>query len=75
MNGTWGVGGVRCRIKLGWDRSGTEGDAICYFDTEERPTQLWVVVHWDGEDDPDLHKAAGLQIKHIGEDWTNKVRG
>ncbi len=61
--GTWGIGGVRCRIRDGWGGAGRQGEAIVYFDGRD---QLWVAVQWDDEDDPDIHKAAGLQVKRNG---------
>lgn len=66
MTGTWGIGGVRCRIKSGWEGVGREGDAISYFD-HERLGQQWTVVLWDDEDDPDCFKSVGLEIKQLGE--------
>ncbi len=65
MTGTWGTGGVRCKIAPQWEGAGREGHAICYFDSYV--DQLWVVVKWNDDDDPDLHKAAGLLLKHIGD--------
>ena len=65
MIGTWSESGVRCKIAFGWERAGRTGEAISYFDYACE--QLWVVVKWDDEDDPDIHKAAGILIKRPGE--------
>ncbi len=65
MIGSWGTAGVRCKIAPGWADVGRTGEAISYFDCACE--QLWVVVKWDDEDDPDLHKAAGILIKRPGE--------
>lgn len=69
MVGIWGRAGVRCKIKEGWEGAGRQGEAICYFN--QCVQQLWVVVKWDDEDDPDeadLHKASGLLIKQPDDD-------
>lgn len=65
MTGTWGTAGVRCRIKQGWVEAGREGDAFMYFD--DNKAQLWVALQWDDDDDPDLHKAAGIQIQRFND--------
>lgn len=68
--GTWGIGGVRCRIMEGCEGAGREGEAVCYFEAERR---LWLVVFMDDEEDPDVHKASCMQIKHPGERHWEKV--
>ena len=62
MSGTWGTGGVRCRMK----RSKREGDAYCYF-TANRSGFVWVNVLWDDEDAPTVCKQSDLLFKHLGE--------
>lgn len=71
MVGTWGHAGTRCRIKKGWVNEGKEGDAFCYFQPEFG--QYWVVVQWDDEEDPDLHKAAGLEILRVGDEHWQEI--
>lgn len=58
--------GERCRVKNGWLRAGREG---LYFATiaDEPLGQPWAVVLWDGEEDPDCFKAAGLEV--VREEW------
>lgn len=72
MIGTWGYAGMRCRIKDGWEGAGREGAAICYFD--EECGQLWVTVKWDDEEDPDVHKAAGLQVRHRSDKTWEQIK-
>lgn len=68
MTGTWGHTGVRCRIKQGWAGAGREGDAFMYF--HDNKGQVWIALQWDDDDDPDLHKAAGMEIKRFEDtDW------
>lgn len=66
MSGTWGSG-ARCKIAEGWDGAGREGEALCYVQPSRQGAQTWIIVMWDDEDEPDLHKAAGLLIKRTGE--------
>ena len=63
--GTWSHSGTRCKIKPKWFDAGKEGEAFGFFD--DNKGQEWIVVHWDSEDDPDLHKASGLLIKRLGD--------
>lgn len=58
---TFGHAGTRCRIKSGWSDAGREGVAFNYFD--DLKGQRWVALQWDGDDDPDLHKAMGIEVK------------
>jgi len=68
--GTWSHAGTRCKIKTGWENEGREGIAFGFFNSLNM--QEWTVVQWDGEEDPDLHKAYGLLIKRLGSDsWSN----
>lgn len=64
MTGTWGHGGTRCRISVGFEGAGREGDAVSYFD-HDRLGQTWAVVLWDDEDDPECFKADGLLIRRL----------
>ena len=51
--------GRRIVIKQGWMGAGRTGMAL------GEPVfvlQLWLPVHWDGEDDPDFHKLAGMEL-------------
>ena len=63
MIGTWGTAGVRCKIKSGYEQEGLEGEALCWVTTRTSGMR-WIVVVWDDEDEPDLHKAHGLVLKH-----------
>lgn len=60
MIGSWEHGGIRCKIKQGWDNAGRKGETVCSFFIRK---QKWFVIMWDGEDDPSLHKADGLLLK------------
>jgi len=51
----------RFKIKAGWDKVGDEGEL---FGTVHI-NQLWAIVLFDGEEDPDLYKASGLMVA----DW------
>lgn len=52
----------RFKISDGWDRSGEEGE---YFGKICIDGMTWGVVLFDGEEDPDLFKAAGIMIEKI----------
>jgi hypothetical protein len=41
--------------------AGKEGDLLAGPVTD-RKGQVWMVVQWDTSDDPDLHKASGLEV-------------
>lgn len=71
MIGTFGTSGVRCRIKAGWAEAGKEGEIIAYF--TQCCNQMWALVKWDDEEDPDCHKAAGIEIKQLGERYWHKI--
>jgi hypothetical protein len=47
------------RIKPDWANSGKTGTHLAFV--TDVKGQVWAVVQWDNEDDPDLHKAAGLE--------------
>ncbi len=49
----------RVRIKEGWGDAGKEGDFYCLINVG---TQLWAIVLWDGDEDPDCFKAQALEI-------------
>lgn len=55
----------RVKIKDGWHDAGKEGFII---GEEALIGQYWTPVLWDGDDDPDWHKSAGLEriVKTIG---------
>jgi hypothetical protein len=74
MIGSWGVGGVRVKIKDGWEDAGKEGEAEGYVQFDRHGSQRWIIVLWDGEDDPETFKAAGLMFKHLGKPWKNNDR-
>lgn len=68
ISGTWGYAGTRCRIRQRWADAGREGEAFLFF--TDNKGQQWVALQWDDEDDPDLHKAAGLEIRRLNEqEW------
>lgn len=68
MTGTWGYANTRFRIKAGWHDAGREGVVFSYF--TDNKNQLWVVLQFDDDEDPDLHKAAGIQIRRRdGSEW------
>lgn len=50
--------GDHVQIKAKWDNAGRRG--IVLGDPVGDDGQLWIPVKWDGEEDPDFHKAAGL---------------
>lgn len=56
---------VPCRIKMGWDGEGKTGQ---YFGFVAFGGTKWAIVLWDDDVDPDLHKAAGLEILQMS--WT-----
>lgn len=61
MSGTWGTGGVRCRMK----RQKREGNALCYFQPA-KSSRVWVAVIWDGSEYPVCELASRLLFKHLG---------
>jgi len=50
---------VPCRIAKGWNREGRLGQ---YFGRIVVGDMEWAIVLWDGEEDPDVYKAAALEI-------------
>lgn len=50
---------LRFKIKDGWDRAGEQGE---YFGKISVNDMIWALVLFDGEDDPDLHKADSLLV-------------
>ena len=54
----------RVRIRAGWMDAGKEGDLLA-GPIWDRKGQDWMVVQWDGDNDPDLHKAQGLEIASV----------
>ena len=61
MWGTWG-GAMRCRFKRGQHL----GDALGYFQTQ-RTNEEWIVVLWDGDSIPKLHRASLMMFKSPNE--------
>ena len=49
----------RCRIKEKWEGAGRTGK---YYGNVSIENQKWAIVVWDDEEDPDLHKLAGIEI-------------
>lgn len=58
MRTEW-VTGRTVRIKDGWQDAGKRGMILC---KPIRVGQIWIAVLWDGEQDPDWHKARGLEL-------------
>lgn len=54
----------RIRIRKGWMDEGKEGSLLAN-PIQVEGGQRWAVVQWDNEDDPSLHKTAGLDIAEI----------
>lgn len=52
---------LRFKIKDKWDRVGQRGE---YFGKISVNDMMWALVLFDGEDDPDLHKADSLLVEH-----------
>ena len=50
--------GERVRIRAGWGGGGREGMRL---GPDVYVRQEWTPVLWDDEEDPDWHKAAGLE--------------
>ena len=56
-----GMSDTRVRISANWMDAGKEGDLLA-GPIRDNKGQDWMVVQWDSQDDPDLHKAAGLEL-------------
>lgn len=52
------MGSRRVVIRPGWFDAGKRGQWLA--EVEDVHGGVWTVVHWDGEEDPDLHKTRGL---------------
>ena len=50
----------RFKIDEKWDRAGEEGE---YFGLIWVGDRKWAIILFDGEEDPDLHKAESLLIE------------
>lgn len=50
---------VLCRIKAGWEGADKEGQ---YFGRIAVNGTFWAIVLWNGDDDPELFKSAGLEV-------------
>ena len=59
---------TKCRIQAGWGDEGKEGRLLSIVDVSDVE---WAVVVWDGDDEPSLFKAVGLEVKQ--ELWKNLV--
>jgi hypothetical protein len=55
---------TKVRIKNGYEDAGREG-VLLAGPIADCKDQLWLVVQWDGQDDPDLHKASGIEMAVI----------
>ena len=55
---------MEVRIRKGWIDEGKRG-VVLAGPLKEGLNQSWYVVLWSGEDEPDLHKAGGLDIAEI----------
>jgi len=60
MNGDKPWKNARVRIKCGWSGAGNSGTAVGEPVFIE---QWWLPILWDGEEDPDFHKLAGIELK------------
>jgi hypothetical protein len=70
--GSWGIAGVRCKIRSGWEDAGREGEAYSWM-TPRNGSQRRVAVVWDDEDYPEFFKASGLLFKHHGSrNWVDE---
>jgi hypothetical protein len=59
--------GKRVRIREGWQGAGKKGTALGMPLVVNGGEMKWIPVLWDGEDDPDWHKAYGLEC--LVEKW------
>jgi len=50
---------VPCIIKDGWFNCGKSGQ---YFGNIMIGNRHWAIILWDDEEDPDMHKAEGIQV-------------
>lgn len=54
--------GEKLRIKKGWHNSGKVGSRVGPDVQLRGPgSMMWTPILWDGEEDPDFHKAPGLE--------------
>jgi hypothetical protein len=56
-----------CRIAKGWFEAGKEG--IFHKNVTALNGMVWAVVQWKEEDDPDLHKASGIEVLTDKHEW------
>ena len=54
----------RVRIRAGWMDAGKEGDLLA-GPIRDRKGQSWMCVQWDVDEDPDMHKAEGLEVASV----------
>ena len=50
---------IPCRIREGWAYAGRTGQ---YFGNMIVKNIKWAIVLWDGSEDPDFHKAEGIEV-------------
>lgn len=55
--------GSRIRIRSGWDGAGCMG-TLLHGPIYDLKKQSWMCIQWDDDEDPELHKTAGLEIAH-----------
>lgn len=54
---------VRVAVRFGWEDAGKQGTAL---GPPVFAGQAWTPVLWDGDEDPDFHKTAGLLVLEEG---------
>ncbi len=52
---------IPCRIREGWDEAGRTG-MLCVTLRLAKSIGSWSVVIWEGDDEPSLHKTAGIEL-------------
>lgn len=52
------------RIRLGWIDAGKQGTLLA-GPIRDHKGQDWMVVQWDDNEDPDIHKAEGLEVSSL----------
>jgi len=53
---------IKCVVREHWDFAARTGQI---FATIFIGNQVWAILLWDGEDDPDLYKDAGLDYDRL----------
>jgi hypothetical protein len=54
----------RVRIRAGWRDAGKEGYLLA-GPIRDRKGQHWMVVQWDVDEDPDMHKVERLEVSSV----------